>query len=147
MAIRLAYAVCLLGLLALRCRSPEVASPPASSGLRSGPSGIQDARARGVEFRASGNEPGWTLEILADRLVFVGDYGATRATVPRPTPQATAGSNETAYVVITEAHRLTVRIRPGPCVDSMSGEPYEASVELDFDGRRYHGCGRALGPS
>jgi putative lipoprotein len=112
-------------------------SPPA-------PPSIRDARARGVEFRASGNEPGWVLEMFADRLVFVGDYGATRASTPRPALQEQPGSGERAYAAVTEAHRLTVRVRRAPCVDTMSGEQFEASVEVELDGRPYRGCGREL---
>ena len=41
---------------------------------------LEDARARGVEFRASGNEPGWVWELLADRMIFIGAYGAERVT-------------------------------------------------------------------
>ena len=31
----------------------------------------EDARARGVEFRGTGNEPGWVLEVLPDRIAFI----------------------------------------------------------------------------
>ncbi len=98
----------------------------------------------GVEFRASGNEPGWTLDVLADRLVFAGDYGTRRATTPRPAARTDPTSNETVYRADTEAHRLTVRIRPGPCVDSMSGVRYPFAVAVELDGMPYRGCGRTL---
>jgi uncharacterized membrane protein len=100
----------------------------------------------GVEFRASGNEPGWTLDILAERLVFAGDYGTRRVTTPRPAAQTDPTSSETVYRADTEAHRLTVRIRPAPCADSMSGERHPFSVEVELDGTTYRGCGRALAP-
>ena len=39
----------------------------------------EDAKLRGVDFRAVGNEPGWHLELTAgEKVVFVGDYGTTR---------------------------------------------------------------------
>jgi hypothetical protein len=70
-------------------------------------SSIRGAPFRAVEFRASGNEPGWTLDILADRLVFVSHDGAERAITPRPAPQREPESGATMYVAVTEAHRLT----------------------------------------
>ncbi|MGH7313777.1 MAG: hypothetical protein ACREJV_11430 [Candidatus Rokuibacteriota bacterium] len=48
------------------------------------------------------------------------------------------------YAAVTEAHRLTVRIRPTPCVDTMSGDRYASTVEVELDGRAYRGCGEAL---
>lgn len=104
----------------------------------------EDARARGVEFRASGNEPGWTWELLPDRTVFVAGYGTLRVATPRPSPQSGPTPGETVHAAITDAHRLTVRIRDTACVDSMSGERYGATVEVDLDGRSYRGCGDAL---
>jgi membrane-bound inhibitor of C-type lysozyme len=72
----------------------------------------EDARTRGVEFRATGNEPGWMFELLPDRLVFVEAYGARRGTTPRPARQSGSPSGSDVYVAVTESHRLTVRIRP-----------------------------------
>jgi heat shock protein HslJ/uncharacterized membrane protein len=105
---------------------------------------IEDARARGAEFRASGNEPGWVWELLGDRMVFVGDYGAERVTTPRPPQQSGSMPGETRYTAVTETHRLTVRILPRACVDTMSGARHTATVEVDLDGRTLRGCGDAL---
>jgi putative lipoprotein len=106
---------------------------------------LEDARARGVQFRASGNEPGWTWELLADRMVFVGAYGAQRVTAPRPPGQRGSTTGETTYDAVTEAHRMTVRIRPGLCLDTMSGDRHGAAVEVDVDGTVHRGCGDATG--
>lgn len=103
-----------------------------------------DARLRGVDFRATGNEPGWVLEVHRDRIVFVGGYGSARVTVPRPPPRVDSGSRETVYAAETEAHRVRVLIRERECVDSMSGDRAEASVSVEIDDRAYRGCGYAL---
>jgi membrane-bound lysozyme inhibitor of c-type lysozyme MliC len=53
---------------------------------------IEDARFRGVEFRASGLEPASTFKILADCSAFVGSVvgtGGRRTRVPVPDPHAT----------------------------------------------------------
>jgi len=105
---------------------------------------IEDARARGVEFRGTGNEPGWVLEILADRMIFIDAYGARRVATPRPERQRGAASGHEVYVAVTESHRLAVRIRTGPCVDSMSGARHGSGVEVELDGAAYRGCGDAL---
>ena len=103
-----------------------------------------DARLRGVDFRATGNEPGWVLEVLGDRIVFVGSDGAERVTVPRPAAQVDFANGETVYVAATDAHRVRVLIRERECVDSMSGDRSEASVSVEIDDRAYRGCGYAL---
>ena len=102
-----------------------------------------DARLRGVEFRATGNEPGWSLEMLQDRILFLEQDGA-RVTAPRPAPQVDPTSGGTVYAAETEAHRIRVLIRESECVDSMSGERSESSVAVEIDGRAYRGCGYAL---
>lgn len=105
---------------------------------------VEDARRRGVEFRAVGNEPGWVLELSSQMIVFVGNYGSARIATPRPAPAMDEGARETIYAAVTEAHRLTLRIREVECVDSMSGEQWEATVEVEVDGKTYRGCGATL---
>ena len=105
---------------------------------------LEDARTRGVEFRASGNEPGWVWELLADRMIFIGAYGAERVTTPRSGAPSGATPEGTVYVGIAEAHKLTARVISRPCVDTMSGELSMSTVEVELDGRRYRGCGEAL---
>ena len=102
-----------------------------------------DARLRGVDFRATGNEPGWSLEMLQDWIVFL-DQGGARVTTPRPAPQVDPASGETVYAAETDAHRIRVLIRQSECVDSMSGERSESIVAVEIDGRAYRGCGYTL---
>ena len=39
---------------------------------------------------------------------------------------------------------IRVLIEGKPCTDSMSGEPFEATVSVTQDEKTLHGCGRAL---
>lgn len=103
----------------------------------------EDARRRGVDFRAVGNEPGWHLEIRSGQhLLWVGDYGASRTLLSDPQllqeqgrRQYRAGEgDETVEVTITEQF----------CVDTMKGEEFPATVTVNLGGRSYQGCGRDL---
>jgi putative lipoprotein len=103
----------------------------------------EDARRRGVDFRATGNEPGWYLEIQNGRqLLFVGDYGMQR--VVTPDPGANTSADGMRYHAVTEANNLLVEIREQPCADTMSGEIMPSSVTLTLNGRTLEGCGRIL---
>jgi len=102
-----------------------------------------EAGARGIDFRALGQEPGWYLEIDAeDRMTLVHAYGEKRASVPTPPP---ARDGETIrYRADTEAARLDVTIVHRTCFDSMSGARFPHTVTVTVDGRELHGCGRYL---
>jgi uncharacterized membrane protein len=104
-----------------------------------------DVRARGVDFRAIGQEPGWTLEIWdGERMEFVGDYGERRVTVPAPPPETPDTEDYMAYRIRTDAHTVEVIIVPTECQDVMSGQPFPATVTVTVDGDEYRGCGRAI---
>lgn len=106
-----------------------------------------DARERGIDFRAVGQEPGWLLEIdEGNRTLVALDYGERRFSVPTPEPERGRGLDEalTIYRVQIPADRVLIEIRSKPCQDSMSGEDFEATVLLEVDGVRLNGCGRAL---
>ena len=105
---------------------------------------LEDARARGVEFRGSGNEPGWVWELLPDRMVFVGAYGAERMTTSRVDAPNVSTQGGAVYLGVAEGRRMTVRVLPGPCVDTMSGELAASTVQVELDGKTYRGCGEAL---
>ncbi len=103
----------------------------------------QEARDRGIEFRAVGQEPGWYLEIDNEksmRLVY--DYAERQATMPVPAPVSSGAT--TTYDATTEAHRLRVIIEERSCNDGMSGEAFPRTVTVEIDGRSLRGCGRPL---
>lgn len=103
----------------------------------------EDAKRRGIEFRATGNEPGWHLEIeKMKRMAFITDYGKTK--VYTSLPQPTVAEGRATYQAKTQTHELTVIIERGGCRDTMSGEAFEAFVTVRLDSREYRGCGQAL---
>ena len=104
----------------------------------------EDAKLRGVSYRATGNEPGWVLEIGAGGVAFEYDYGASRVEFPPLEPVVDAGRRETRYAGASRDHAIEVLIEGSDCRDSMSGESFASRVLVTLDGRDFHGCGRAL---
>jgi membrane-bound inhibitor of C-type lysozyme len=103
----------------------------------------EDARRRGVDFRAAGNEPGWYLEIEDGRqLLFVGDYGELR--VELENPASTVEGDTLVYEFSTALQALRVEITEQHCIDSMRGNAFSRSVDVTLNGNYYHGCGQAL---
>jgi uncharacterized membrane protein len=128
-------------------RTPaETAAAPATSNeanLAQMPS-WQEARTRGVDFRAVGQEPGWLLDIYTrDRIRFLWDYGESLADFPLTSPN-TAQEGVTRYQTQADGRTLTITIRRTPCNDGMSGEAYPARVDVEIDGRALNGCGRSV---
>ena len=102
------------------CAVPAITTPPPTAA---------------EQYRALGQEPGWTLTIAEGRIDYAGDYGETRITVPRPEPRPSF--NGRRY----ETERLTVDITYARCNDSMSGFGFEHQVTVIADGTTVRGCG------
>lgn len=103
----------------------------------------EDARRRGVNFRAVGNESGWHLEIQQGRqILFVSDYGMRRVMVPDPGEKL--DGEVRIYHAITDAHDLRVEIVEEDCRDTMKGDRYPSEVSVQINGKLYLGCGRDL---
>jgi uncharacterized membrane protein/membrane-bound inhibitor of C-type lysozyme len=100
---------------------------------------------RGVDFRAVGNEPGWSLEIDNDgSILFINNYGEDQYVFATPEPTLVRQADTTIYFVQDAEHTMTIILRDQQCYDDMSGEPFGTTVTLVFDGRRFRGCGKAL---
>ncbi len=92
-----------------------------------------------VEFRAVGNEPGWRLDVTARALVLLTDGGDTRIVAPGPLVEARAGLRH--YRADSAEGEMSVTVVERLCVDSMSGMPHPAAVELSWQGQTLRGCG------
>lgn len=103
----------------------------------------EEARRRGVHFRAVGQEPGWHLEIQHGRkMLFVSGYGHNRVLLPTPEPELDGGL--ATYRASADSHDMQVDVTVEYCQDSMSGEVFENSVRVTLDGEVYLGCGLVL---
>ena len=105
---------------------------------------IEDAKLRGADYWARGNEPGWMLEIAWDSIQFVTGYAAEHYRFATPEPVVDTSEKRTTYRALADDHTLTVTIAYFRCGDSMSDEEFEGTVELQFDGQKLRGCGQAL---
>lgn len=104
-----------------------------------------DALLRGVEFRAVGQEPGWTLEQARDlSIVVVTDYGAERLEFPPVEPEHDAATGTTTFRARADGRSLVVTVEERPCRDTMSGEAFPTTVIVRIDGETLRGCGRWL---
>lgn len=113
--------------------------------VKNGPASvIEKAKLGGADFWATGNEPGWTLELFSDRLVLVTNYGELRIEAPVEPPVVDDAAGTAVFSSAGAEYEVTVMLRSGRCNDDMSGHEFETTVELVLDGRTYRGCGQAL---
>lgn len=106
--------------------------------------------ARGVDFRAAGNEPFWTLEIDFDRSMRFSGL-APLPTVSTGFPRAAAMLREGDATWTGEGPdgRLVVTLSADTCFDTMSGERFDHAVQVtvqlpEGQTRTVDGCGRYL---
>lgn len=102
------------------------------------------AKLAGADFRAVGQEPAWVLELYPERVLLLLDYGQTRIETPSAAVEEDRAAGLSRYDIETEANHLMIELRNLPCMDSMSGEQFATSVQLEVNGRSLKGCGRPL---
>jgi putative lipoprotein len=106
---------------------------------------LEDARVRGITFRAVGNEPGWLLEIGPEnRVMFEDGYGSMRVVFQSLTPRNNTQPGVTIYENTSSAYRMKITLRQQICADTMSDETFTHTVDIEVEGAKRRGCGRAL---
>ncbi len=100
----------------------------------------EEAKLRGVDFRAVGNEPGWVMELSGNHANLRLDYGTRVIDVELSSPVVDDSERKTRF----KSPEIEVMIEGSRCSDVMSGESFEAVVEVKVGKRLYKGCGRAL---
>ena len=102
----------------------------------------RDLEAEAVDFRGTGNEPGWPLDVDDGRRIrFLYDYGEAEVVVPAPDPEVDAATGAREYRPGDGPEDLRVRIAPEPCTDDMSGFAFPATVTVTLGERTFRGCG------
>ena len=97
----------------------------------------------GVDYRAVGHEPGWTLEIDTGRYLRFMIEGSTPLYMPVPEPTGDAARR--VYRGTGESPVLEVIVEEKPCRDPTIAEPLPQTVTVHFNGIPYRGCGEPLG--
>ncbi|RLK50580.1 membrane-bound lysozyme inhibitor of c-type lysozyme MliC [Alkalispirillum mobile] len=126
----------LAGEEALQCRATDQLPP------------WREAELRGAGFWAVGQEPGWMVEVNNSQtpaLEITLDYGERELAFDRISPFISPDGG-TAFRAESDDHRVELHIQRATCRDSMSGERFNATVELRVDDSHYQGCGRFLRP-
>jgi len=100
-----------------------------------------EARRRGATFRAHGNAPSWLLEITSDSIELALERDTRRVEFPYRAP-AVAGTR-TTYRSFVGTEELVVVIDALRCNDTLSGEQFESTATVTFEGLTLYGCGRA----
>jgi len=101
----------------------------------------EDAKLRGNDFRAIGNEPGWYLEIAnkGKKTLLVTNYGQERYELSLPRPYTSAKTSRYRIKGF-----LDIWIESGRCIDSMTGHHFSSRVSIKLEDKTYKGCGKAL---
>ena len=103
---------------------------------------VEDARVRGVNFRALGNEPGWVLEIgPAGHISWTTNFGELRYDFDQS--QAATAGDATTYSAQQGTNSIKAVVKAERCVDDGEIE-YDHSATVEFEGRSYRGCGLEL---
>ena len=104
-----------------------------------------------VDFKATGNEPFWSLEIDFDQKMHFKSLNHPEDLItPVPEPDFAQDHQVERYRAVTEGGELIVSISRETCTDIMSGDkfPFRVSVSVklstDDEYTDYNGCGRYL---
>ena len=98
-----------------------------------------EALRRGATFRALGHSPSWVLEIAPQQLTLTTELGQRRTEFPYREPM-TVGAR-TTYRSFAGTQELVVFIDRSPCNDTLSGELFDNTVAVTFEGATLYGCG------
>jgi membrane-bound inhibitor of C-type lysozyme/uncharacterized membrane protein len=104
----------------------------------------EHAKLNGADFRATGNEPPWVLEMYPDRIVLVTGYRKNRREFPAAEPRERKRPARTEWETTADGTTLRITATPGPCADTMSGDLFASTVTWELGSESGRGCGRAL---
>lgn len=107
------------------------------------PTPWDEARLIGVDYRAVGREPTWSLEIDDGKYMrfIIEGSGALYTPVPDPT----GDGKRRVYRALTESVDLEAIVEEKPCLDPSTPDPFPHTVTVTFNGIPYVGCGRPVG--
>lgn len=105
----------------------------------------EHARLNGVDFRATGNAPGWTMEITLDgEIQLFTDSDDTTYHFITPEPVVIESERKTLYSAQNKTHQIIIELVGTACSDGYTGETHEVSVNISINDLHLKGCGGAL---
>jgi hypothetical protein len=106
----------------------------------------QEARFRGIEFRAAGDNPSWSLEIDSGVAIeFTSGQGDTRS-VTRFPPAKFAGT-DARMTLAALSGSLSLAVLAERRVCTLGESVMTLTVTITLNGKTYSGCGRTLPPT
>ncbi|HKL03237.1 MAG TPA: META domain-containing protein, partial [Cryomorphaceae bacterium] len=101
----------------------------------------------GIDFYAIGNEPSWNLDFDVDEYMHFQAPG--KIEMHHPATVGEEKGNTMRYTSKTEMGKMEVVLKMEKCMDSMSGETFDYSVEVTVttgvdESSTYKGCGTFL---
>jgi uncharacterized membrane protein len=104
----------------------------------------EDARVRGVVYRALGNEPGWILEVGPGAgIVFETNFGSESHAFNAAHESAGADGASRTYTAGSGDQAIKATVRRERCVDD-AGVEFDHSATIEFAGQTLRGCGTKL---
>jgi heat shock protein HslJ len=91
-------------------------------------------------WRASGNEPSWSLSRTGGQMTLETDFGAQRTGFTTP-PATRIDDRTVAYSTSVDGTPLRLTVKSEICVDTMTGMPRPERVSVAFGDREFDGCG------
>ena len=92
----------------------------------------------GFFYIASGNEPGWNLEIRADGLKM--KAMSSPEGIDFPSAEILHEDDQIIFNSSTQQVAISAVLERKRCVDSMSGARYSFAATVDMNGKQYKGC-------
>lgn len=120
---------------------PSQTSVAATAGAPAG-SVWDDARRRGIVFRAVGREAPWTAEVFQDRRMRFARPGEEPAEFLRPIVNRVGGAS--VYTGEDDTRTVRLTLTDAPCPGPIDGDTFDVAVTVDDGGDSSEGCGRVV---
>ena len=94
------------------------------------------------DFWGLGNEPFWSLQISeAEGIIEFSRLGAATEVAEYVKPSIEKdGLLSRYYATFPSGQRMKIAVSQEACTDSMAGNPYDYSIEVDYNGEVLQGC-------
>lgn len=108
--------------------------------------GLWDEKRRlGIDFVATGNEPGWALEIDLEKGMYFRTLPTETIVLETAMPSRDKQGNTITYRGNSDGNELLVELIEQDCKDTMSGKVSPFTVRVTAKGIQFNGCGMYLG--